>query len=321
MKYQNLAREFSLDNHFISPNTQPFLVAEIGLNHNNDLEIGKQTISAAKKAGASAVKFQSYITEEFIDPNNAEAKFLFDIFKTYELSEKAHSVFQKTAQEEGLVFFSTPLCESSVDLLVSLQVPVIKIASGDIVNKQLLKKTAKTGLPVFLSSGAAEFFEVIRGVDFLLAEGVSKLCLMHCISMYPTPVENINLKTISLYKEMFPCPIGFSDHSAGSLASAIAIGMDACVIEKHFTLDKNLPGPDHGISLDPKDFSEVAETSRKAFLMKGGKIKEPTESERNGRFFGRRSMYNQNGKPIALRPAMHLKDKRYSDSWFQKGEE
>jgi len=318
MSYTHFEKEFVVDTYFISPKAPPFLVAEIGLNHNNDLELAKRTISAAKKSGAKAVKFQSYITEEFIDKDNLEAKFLFDIFKTYELSEQDHTVLHKTARDEGLIFFSTPLCESAVDLLVSLKVPVIKIASGDIVNKQLLKKVTQTKLPIFLSTGASDFFEVVRAIDFLKEENVTKLCLLHCVSMYPTPYENVNLHTLLFYKEIFSCPIGFSDHSAGNLASAIAVGLDACVIEKHFTLDKTLPGPDHSISLNPEEFSELAKSIELAFLMKGERTKKLTEVEKNGRFYGRRSLYQKNQKFIALRPALHLKQKNIADSWFQK---
>jgi sialic acid synthase SpsE len=317
-KYQHFKPEFFVGTQVLGIESSPFLVAEIGLNHNSDLEIGKRTIQAAKKAGASAVKFQSYITEEFIEPTNSESRFLFDIFKTYELDENAHRVFQETANSEGLIFFSTPLCLSSVDMLVSLKVPVLKIASGDIVNQQLLKKAADTGLPLFVSTGAAEFFEVVRAVDFLAEQQVKELSLMHCVSLYPTPPEELQLRVISLYLEMFPIPIGFSDHSAGDLASALAVGLGASHIEKHFTLDKTLPGPDHGISLDPSEFKQVAESIQKAYLMRGEKYKTPTAQERSGRFFGRRSMYAVGNSSLALRPAMHLKDPSFADSWNQK---
>lgn len=155
----NFSKEFSIASKLdLGPEHPPIVVAEIGLNHNNDEEIGKKTIAAAKKAGAQAVKFQSYVTEEFIDVHNPEAKVLVDIFKKYELSETMHKKFQKTAEEEGLIFFSTPLCISSLNLLIGLKVPLIKIASGDVTNKTLLLETAKSKLPVILSSGAADFF-------------------------------------------------------------------------------------------------------------------------------------------------------------------
>ncbi len=313
----NFKKEININGRVISKNHKPLLVAEIGLNHNNDLEIGKRTIAAAKKAGVDAVKFQSYITEEFIDPRSSDAKFLFDIFKQYELSENFHREFQKAAEEEGLIFFSTPLCVSSVDLLVNLKVPVLKIASGDIVNSELLEKCAASGLPMFVSTGAADLHEVTRAIEFLDSQKVSEICLMHCVSLYPTPPENLNLKTIQLFSSMYDFPIGFSDHSAGSLGAAIAIGYDACIIEKHFTLDKTLPGPDHTISVNPEEMRLLADNCDLAFKMKGDKVKKVTEAEFNGRFFGRRSLYlhEQKAKPIAMRPALHVKDDYSVDAW------
>ena len=313
----NFKKEININGRVISKNHKPMLVAEIGLNHNNNLEIGKRTIAAAKKAGVDAVKFQSYITEEFIDPRSSDAKFLFDIFKQYELSENFHRKFQKAAEEEGLIFFSTPLCVSSVDLLVNLKVPVLKIASGDIVNSELLEKCAASGLPLFVSTGAADLHEVTRAIEFLDSQKVSEICLMHCVSLYPTPPENLNLKTIQLFSSMYDFPIGFSDHSAGSLGAAIAIGYDACIIEKHFTLDKTLPGPDHTISVNPEEMRLLADNCDLAFKMKGDKVKKVTEAEFNGRFFGRRSLYlhEQKAKPIAMRPALHVKDDYSVDAW------
>ncbi len=289
---------------------KPFLVAEIGLNHNSDLEIGKKTIAAAKKSGAHAVKFQSYITEEFIDETNKEAKFLFDIFKQYELSEKMHREFQRIAHDEGLEFFSTPLCCSSVDLLVSLNVPVLKIASGDIVNPQLLEKCASTRIPLFLSSGAADLSEIVSALELLKNNGVSELCLMHCVSVYPAPIASLNLRTLQLLQEITKGPVGFSDHSEGSSAAVVAIAYDACVIEKHFTLDKNLPGPDHGISASPSELKEYSLKCEEAFLAKGQTMKILHEKEKDSRFFGRRSLYfDKNKSPIALRPNLSIKDK------------
>ncbi|MCB1190384.1 MAG: N-acetylneuraminate synthase family protein [Leptospiraceae bacterium] len=301
----------------IGENEKPFIVAEIGLNHNNDLELGRRTIQAAKKSGANAVKFQSYTTEEFIDKNNVEAKFLFDIFKQYELNEKFHREFQKTATEEGLEFFSTPLCSSAVDLLVSLNVPILKIASGDLVNSQLLEKCASTKLPIFLSTGASEFFEIARSLEYLKSLDVKQLCLFHCVSLYPTPAENLNLKTIELFKKIVSCPVGFSDHSSGFLGAVIAIGLGASVIEKHFTMDKNLPGPDHTISADPNEFQEMVNHCQTAYQMLGKERFIPEKREIEGRFFGRRSLYQNesNQSWIPLRPAIHLKDKKFPEAW------
>ncbi|MBE7412624.1 MAG: N-acetylneuraminate synthase family protein [Leptospiraceae bacterium] len=301
--------------HTIGGDLSPFLIAEIGLNHNGDLDIGKRTIAEAGKCGATAVKFQSYITEEFINKSNPDAKFLFDIFKQYELSEKMHREFQKTALDEGLEFFSTPLCETSVDFLVSLNVPILKIASGDIVNFQLLEKCASTKIPIFLSTGAAELSEIVKSLEYLQENEVSELCLMHCVSVYPAPIESLNLKTILLLQEIANCPVGFSDHSEGSIGATIAIAYNASVIEKHFTLDKSLPGPDHCISVSPEEFRVFSKNCKEAFLARGKKAKVLHEKEKESKFFGRRSLYiDKNKNPIALRPNLSVKDRAILDS-------
>ncbi|MCE9500569.1 MAG: N-acetylneuraminate synthase family protein [Leptospira sp.] len=300
----------------IGRHEKPFVVAEIGLNHNNDADLGKRIIKEAKRAGVSAVKFQSYITEEFIDQNNPEARFLFDIFKNYELSEQLHRDFQKTAHDEGLIFFSTPLCSSSIDMLVSMNVPVLKIASGDIVNSELLGKCAATGLPLFLSTGAANLSEITRALEFLQLNKTENLCLLHCVSMYPAPTESLNLKTIELLKELTRGPVGFSDHSSESLGATIAVSYDACVIEKHFTLDKNLPGPDHSISADPSEMKDLVEKCNQAYLAKGEKLKINSKSEIESRYFGRRSLYlSEKTKLISLRPNKNFRDLHFPEAW------
>ncbi|RHX84802.1 N-acetylneuraminate synthase family protein [Leptospira stimsonii] len=313
----NFQKEFSIANNVNVGNEHPpVIVAEIGLNHNNDEEIGKKTISAAKKAGVQAVKFQSYVTEEFIDVNNPDSKILVDIFKKYELSESMHRKFQKAAEDEGLIFFSTPLCVSSLRLLEALKVPAIKIASGDVTNKTLLEETARTKLPVILSSGAADFFEVNRAVSFLEEEGTTKLCLLHCVSLYPTPPEKANLRIIETFLTLYPFPIGFSDHTTGSVAATSAVSLGATMIEKHFTLDKNLDGPDHGISANPEELKAVCENALLAWKMRGNGDKKPWNEEVNGRFFGRRALYSdKDGNPIALRPDLTQRSAEFLDSW------
>lgn len=300
----------------ISKEDPPFLVAEIGLNHNNDLDIGKRTIEAAAKSGAHAVKFQTYRTDHFISPDESKAKFLYDIFKKYELNEKMHREFQQTSKDNGLVFFSTPLDSISVDLLVSLNVPILKIASGDLVNSELLNKVAATKIPIFLSTGASILSEVIRALEFLKDRDVKSLCLMHCVSLYPAPQDTLNLNTINLYKDFTEGPLGFSDHSKGDLAAGIAVSMDASVIEKHFTLDKTLDGPDHTISADPEELKKLAQTIKDAFLMKGTRRKILHPKEEASHLFGRRSLYRSpQGEILSMRPNLAIEDKDVLEAW------
>ncbi|ABZ93378.1 N-acetyl neuraminic (sialic) acid synthetase [Leptospira biflexa serovar Patoc strain 'Patoc 1 (Ames)'] len=306
--------DFHIGNKTLTRNSEPYLVAEIGLNHNADLEIGKRTIEKAKESGAHAVKFQTYRTEEFIDTKNPEVKFLFDIFKQYELDEKFHREFQKTALNLGLDFFSTPLCDSAVDLLSNLNVPIFKIASGDIVNLPLLNKVIQTKKPIIVSTGAALPEEVIRAISKFQKEN-AEVCLLHCVSMYPTPLDKVNLQSIPYYLDTTDYVIGFSDHSDGTLASSLAIGLGAVVIEKHFTLDRNLEGPDHSISMDPVSFKKLAEDTKHSYVMGGKYGKNTHKEETSGWFYGRRSLYKQNQSVMSLRPALHTKDNTVLDSW------
>ncbi len=304
------------ENCIISAEDPPFLVAEIGLNHNNDIEIGKRTIEAAAKSGAKAVKFQTYHTDFFISRDIDDAKPLYEIFKRYELNEEKHRIFQKIALDNGLVFFSTPLDPGSVDFLVSLGVPALKIASGDIVNSELLAKAASTGLPIFLSTGASTLLEVIRAMEFLKDCNVKSLCLMHCISLYPPPYKMMNMRTISFYHDLTDGPIGFSDHSQGSIAPIMAVTLGASVIEKHFTLDKNLPGPDHKISADPHELKQISESIRIAYEMRGNRGKLLSSMEEESHYLGRRSLYiDPSGKLRSLRPNLHKLSQNYPESW------
>lgn len=294
----------------------PFLIAEIGLNHNNDIEIGKRTIEKAAKAGAHAVKFQTYRTENFICKNAENASGLFEIFKRYELNEEKHKIFQKTAQENGLIFFSTPLDVESVDFLVSLGVPALKVASGDLVNSELLGKVASTGLPLFVSTGASTLSEVIRAMEFLKDRQALSLCLMHCVSLYPAPPDKMNLRTLTLFQELTDGPVGLSDHSTGFTAAIMAVALGASAIEKHFTLDKNLPGPDHSISMEPDEFKTMAEQVHIAYEMRGEKKKILHKEEETSHYLGRRSLYIDNqGKVRSLRPNLHYKDPKFKEAW------
>lgn len=306
--------DFKIGTKTLTRKSEPYLVAEIGLNHNADLEIGKRTIAKAKESGAHAVKFQTYRTEEFIDNSNPDVKFLFDIFKTYELNETKHREFQKTALDLGLDFFSTPLCESAVDLLCGLNVPVLKIASGDIVNLPLLKKSIQSRKPLIVSTGAALPEEVTRALS-LFQNHQTEVCLLHCVSMYPTPLNKVNLQSIPFYLDTTDYVVGFSDHSDGTLASSVAVGLGAVVFEKHFTLDRNLEGPDHGISMDPSMFAKLAEDLKQSFEMTGMYGKNTHPEETGGWFYGRRSLYRKGNSVLSLRPALHTKDKNVLDSW------
>ncbi|GBF49940.1 N-acetyl neuraminic (sialic) acid synthetase [Leptospira ryugenii] len=305
---------FPIGSTIIDRNSKPYLIAEIGLNHNNDLTIGKKTIQAAKACGANAVKFQTYKTEDFISQSQADAKFLFDIFKQYELSKEFHLEFQKIAKNEGLDFFSTPLDLHSVDLLLELGVPIFKIASGDIVNLPLLNKVIQTKLPMLVSTGAALPEEVERAIRYL-EESKQSFAILHCVSLYPTPIHKANLNSIPYYLDRTNVVVGFSDHSNGSLAASIAVGLGANIIEKHFTLDTSLEGPDHTISADPNQMLELRQKIDEAFSARGEYGKNVHQEEISGWYYGRRSLYKQGKEILAMRPALHVRDKKYLEAW------
>ncbi len=306
--------DFTIGKKIITRNSKPYLIAEIGLNHNNDLQIGKQTIIAAKKAGADAVKFQSFVTSDFVSESEADAKFLYDIFKKYELSKELHISFKKIAEDEGLDFFSTPLDIRSVKLLKSLGVNILKIASGDIVNLPLLLAAMKTKLPMIVSTGAALPEEVSRALS-LFKKYDYPIALLHCVSLYPTPPEKANLYSIPFYLDTTPYVVGFSDHTAGILAPAMAVALGASIIEKHFTLDKNLDGPDHGISMDPAGLMLLRSEIDLAYQMRGDYGKNVHPEETNGWYFGRRSLYKRGNEILAMRPAVHTKDVDVMEAW------
>lgn len=232
----------------------PFLIAEIGLNHNNDINLTKKMIDAAKESGANAVKFQTYITEKLLQ----ESSPAFSIFKNLELTQKDFKEISDYCKKVGIIFFSTPFSFESVDLLEELNVPCFKIASMDLNYYDFIRYIAKLKKPVILSTGMSEFHEIDRAVKTIEEVGNNKIIILHCISKYPPLYEEMNMGIIEKLKMLYPeYPIGFSDHSPDSTMAIVARTLGATVFEKHFTLDKKLAGPDHAISCDPKEFAEL----------------------------------------------------------------
>lgn len=236
----------------IGPAGHTFVIAEAGINHNGDMKLAVKLIQEAKKSGADAVKFQTYITEKRVAKDSP----IFGILKQCELSFKDQEELSKIAESEGILFFSTPFDEESADFLAGLKVPVIKVASFDIVNLRLLKHVAAKKIPVIVSRGMANEKEVDEAVQ------IFKQCdlpyvLLHCISSYPNKEENANLRVIQALRERYGCLVGYSDHTLGIRVPVLAVAAGAVAIEKHFTLDRAMEGPDHTISCDPKMMSQM----------------------------------------------------------------
>lgn len=240
------------DSH-INEKSPAYLVAEIGLNHNRSIEQAKKMILSAKNSGADAVKFQTYITEEMILPDSPA----FDLFKNLELSRDDFRIITEYCRDIGITFFSTPLCPKCIEWLEELDVPCYKIASMDSDNYELIELAASTQKPVILSTGMSSLDIIEKAVATIEKAHNNKIIILHTISKYPPDNKDMNLRMIETLKDRFNYHIGFSDHTMDNVMAIGARTLGAVLFEKHFTLDKNLPGPDHTISLTPDDFTDL----------------------------------------------------------------
>jgi sialic acid synthase SpsE len=266
-----------------------YYIAEIGLNHNGDLILAKEMIDAAKDCGANAVKFQSIKAEKLVSPKTftnhidgfglESVKTVGDFWKKVSISKDFHIEISNCCKNLGIEFISTPFDFESVDILYKLGVKRYKIASGDLTHYPLLEYVAIKKKPVILSTGASTVDEIGNAVKHLNNAGCDELTLLHCVSLYPTPADKANLYAIAKLRSKFNIPIGFSDHTLGFHISLAAIAMGATVIEKHFTIDKNLPGPDQIISADPEEFNKIVDYGNKIYNAIKEKDKVLTEDE------------------------------------------
>lgn len=253
----------------IGENQRVFVIAEVGINHNGDFKIAKSLITAAKEAGADAVKFQTYITKKRVPKDSS----IYNILKKCEFNETETKELINFAKEKEIIFFSTPFDEESVEILVNNNVPLMKIASFDLTNQKLLKKVAETGIPVIMSRGIANKQEIDRSLN-ILKDYETKYAILHCVSAYPTEINDANLNIINSLKSMYNCPIGYSDHTLGIEVAYLSVAVGASIVEKHFTLDTNQEGPDHKLSADPEMLKNMIKKIRKIETILGsGKIK------------------------------------------------
>ena len=239
-----------------------YIIAEIGINHNGNLNLAIKSIKAAAKAGVDAVKFQSFRTEEFMADKKLKYKYktskgiktehMYHMFKRLEFKNEWYSKLSNLCKSLEIDFLSSAADIESANILKKINSKAIKIASEDIINYPLLKKISKLNKRVILSTGMADDREIKKAIS-ILKNLKKKLILLHCVSLYPTPENKINLGRILALKEKYKLPVGFSDHTIGINASFAAVVMGACIIEKHFTLSKKLLGPDHMLSADPKE--------------------------------------------------------------------
>jgi N-acetylneuraminate synthase/N,N'-diacetyllegionaminate synthase len=270
--------------------TRVFIIAEAGVNHNGQLELAYRLCDAAKEAGADAVKFQTWKTERILTKDVAKAEYQklndtksdsqFELIKKLELSYSQFEKIYRYCEKIGIKFLSTPEEEESLAFLVKLGVDRIKVGSGDINNIPYLRKIGMTRLPVILSTGMSTLADVEKAFDTLTISGSSQVTLLHCTTNYPCPPEEVNLRAMQTLAGAFKVPVGYSDHTEGIEVALAAVAMGARVIEKHFTLDCNMEGPDHKASLEPEELKQMIRSIRNIEKALGDGIKKPNQSER-----------------------------------------
>lgn len=267
-----------------------FVIAEGGLNHNGDIKIAKQLVESALDCGADAIKFQTYKTENFVRDTNQ----YFEVFKKAELSFDEFEELKDYCDDLDIIFFSTPFDLDSVTFLNNLQVPCFKVASSDLTNFPLIREIAKTNKPMIISSGLATSGEIEEAVEWCSVEGNNNLAILHCVANYPTQPDEVNMEVLNSLKKIFPFPIGYSDNGESTLVDILAVSMGATIIEKHFTLNKNMSGPDHSFSIEPSGLKKLIEDIRLIEKMKGDGIKIPQKSEIKNKIAIRKSLTVKN---------------------------
>ncbi|MBI5456418.1 FAD-dependent oxidoreductase [Candidatus Kaiserbacteria bacterium] len=279
-----------LGKHVVSSENPAFIIAEAGLNHNGSLALALELIDKAKEVGCSAVKFQTYEASGRVSKKvkgNRYAEELIELEESthsmlsrLELRKEDHEAMFAHAKKKGIEIFSTPFDEKSVDLLESLGVQFYKISSMDLVNLPLIKKVAKTGKPLIISTGMSTFGQIEDAVNVVRDSGNKNLILLHCVSSYPAAPQDMNLEVMGTLRKAFGVPVGFSDHSIGLTAASVALALGARVIERHFTLDRFMEGPDHILSSDPEEMKELVRLSNLIPAIKGSPQKVILGSER-----------------------------------------
>lgn len=276
------------------------IIAEAGVNHNGSVELAKKMIDVAAEAKADMIKFQSFKTECEISKNAPKADYQkaitgeeesqFEMAKKLELTEEEHKELMRYCQEKGVVFFSTPFDFWSIDLLNNLGMDTIKIPSGELTNLPYLEKIAALKKKIILSTGMATLGEVESAIAILNQFGTTDITLLHCTTEYPTPYADVNLNAVRTLKHAFGLPVGYSDHTNGVEVSVAAVAIGATVIEKHFTLDKNMEGPDHQASIEPDELKLLVQSIRHVEAAMGDGVKRPAPSEVKNMDIARKSI-------------------------------
>lgn len=318
----------------IGPGHSCFVIAEAGVNHNGNMEIGHQLIDAAREAGADAVKFQAFRAEDLATRTTPKAAYqkettgsdgaMFEMLKGLEISDEDQAALKAHSDEVGITYLCTPYEEKSADMLERISVAAYKVASTDTTNIPFLRHLAEKKLPIILSTGMCTFEETRIAIETLTEGGLDgKVAVLHCTSQYPAPYDELNLRVIPMFAETFRIPIGYSDHTPGVGASPWAVALGACIIEKHFTLDRTMEGPDHRASMEPDELRALVGEIRNVEAALGSAVKQITKSEAANKTVMQKSLVAR--RPIAkgevitadaltcMRPATGISPARFED--------
>lgn len=318
--------------------SKTIIIAEAGVNHNGDMALAKQLINVAAEAGADYVKFQTFKADKLVSKSAKQAEYQvknqsgqtddsqLGMLKRLELSEQNHYELQEYANQKGIKFLSTGFEQDSINFLDTLGLDFFKIPSGEITNKPYLQHVAGKGKPVILSTGMASLKEIEEAIDVLEEAGIQRadITVLHCNTEYPTPMQDVNLKAMLTIQEAFKINIGYSDHTLGIEVPVAAVALGATVIEKHFTLDNNLPGPDHKASLEPAELKAMVQGIRNIEqAVSGDGRKKPSPSEMKNKPLVRKSLFYNGAYPagtevaeshfIAKRPGTGISPMRIDD--------
>jgi len=307
---------FHIGERIISSSQPCFIIAEAGVNHNGDRQTAHDLIDAAASAGVDAIKFQTWITARICAQGAKKAEYQeaqcpeeadqFTMLKKLELPYDWHSELQQHARDKGLVFLSTPDEIQSAAFLCKLGIPAIKIGSAELTNHLYLRQLASLGKPMILSTGMGTLGEIRNAVAAILSVAPLPIALLHCISAYPAPEEEMNLRCLATLRQEFGFPVGLSDHTMGSTTAIVAVGVGIDILEKHLTLDKLAFGPDHSASANPMEFADLVCAVRKAEKMLGDGMKRLAPSETATRAAVRRTLIYTCGLPAGH--ALRLED-------------
>jgi len=286
--------------HKIGSGQPCFVIAEAGVNHNGDINLALQLVEVAARAGANAVKFQTFTANNLASPSAPKADYQlkttdaaesqYEMLRRLELSTKDHQRLLKHSIKNGILFMSTPFDEDSANMLDELNIPAFKIPSGEITNLPFLAHVAQKGKPLIVSTGMSDLKEVQTAIRTIAETGNQQLVLLHCVSCYPATAADVNLNAMRSMADAFGLPVGYSDHTCGIEIPLAAIALGAVIVEKHFTLDRNLPGPDHRASLEPDELAKMVKGIRKVESALGNGCKRPTKIESKNAFIVRRSL-------------------------------